>query len=322
MRIAIFGLGAVGTVYGCMLKKAGHEVWGVDLPEEIAEIKELGFSVTGLWGRKRAFPDNLTADAAELAGQDFDLVIAAVKAPALESVLPTMAAALAADGKVLLLQDGYGNYEAAAAVIAPAQIVSGVQSVEMKLLEAGDSKVVAEGEPLRIGSVSGAVPAAELEALAAVLNAAAIETIVAPDIVAWLWANIIINAAIATLSAVVQTPYGKLLQENESKVIIDNSIKETFELLQKLGVKTIWPDAVACQEDLVTSRIGLLSLRQSPMLEDLKRGRPAEMNWFNGAICKLSLENGLFSPTNEMLRTMFGHKEKLGVAVAPRPEDN
>ncbi|MDO4540797.1 MAG: 2-dehydropantoate 2-reductase [Syntrophomonadaceae bacterium] len=322
MKIAVVGLGAVGTVYGCLLKKSGHEVWGVELPEEAAEIKELGFSVTGLWGRKRAQPDVVTDDLAALRGQGFDLVIAAVKAPVLESVLEGIAAALGATGKVLLLQDGYGNYEAAAAVISPDRIVNGVQSVEMKLLEVGDSKVVSQGEPLRIGSVEGKMSPAELEALAAMLNDAGIETTAVTDITAWIWANIIINASLATISAVVQSSYGKLLQENESKVIVDNSIKEIFDLLDKLGLKTIWPDAAACQEDLVAERIGLRSMRMSPMLEDLRRGRPAEMDWFNGAVCRLALENGMLALTNEMIRTMFGHKEKLGVAAVPSEGDN
>jgi len=44
MEIAIFGLGAMGSVYAGLMAEAGHEIWAVDIWQDHVD----GFNQTGL----------------------------------------------------------------------------------------------------------------------------------------------------------------------------------------------------------------------------------------------------------------------------------
>ena len=318
MRIAVLGLGAVGAVYACLLKKAGHEVWGLVRPEEQDELKELGLTVSGAWGRKRAMLDELSAQSTIGSDQKFDGLVVAVKSYDLsEELLRWAETARSEGGWVLLLQDGYGNYEKAAEVIPSRHIIMGQQSVEMLAENLGESQVMGPGEPLRIGSPEGIMPVVELEAVSALLTEAGIATVVEAGIMRYVWANIILHSAFSSFSAILQEPFGKLLSEEQSKVIVDDVIKEIYQVMELIGAQAIWPDREACQQELVVRDIGLYSPRKSLLLEDIRRGRPTEIDYFNGAICRLAQAHGIFTPCNEMLRTMLGHKIKLGFIATP-----
>jgi len=48
------GAGALGSVFGCLLKDAGAEVGLVEPSERLEDIRTRGLTVTGLFGEHRA----------------------------------------------------------------------------------------------------------------------------------------------------------------------------------------------------------------------------------------------------------------------------
>jgi len=50
MKILIYGAGAIGSVIGGFLAKAGHEVSLLGRPWHIEKIKRDGLHITGIWG--------------------------------------------------------------------------------------------------------------------------------------------------------------------------------------------------------------------------------------------------------------------------------
>ena len=50
MKIAIIGVGAMGSVYAALLGSAGHEVWAVDQWKEHTTLSEKGLRVEGASG--------------------------------------------------------------------------------------------------------------------------------------------------------------------------------------------------------------------------------------------------------------------------------
>mgnify|MGYP005848227193 CR=1 FL=1 len=78
MKIAIIGVGAMGSVYAALLASGGHEVWAIDQwKEHIEAIRQNGLRVEGASG-DRTVRINATTDPSEVRG--VDLVIIATKA--------------------------------------------------------------------------------------------------------------------------------------------------------------------------------------------------------------------------------------------------
>ena len=92
MKIAIFGTGAMGSVYAGLFREAGHEVWAVDpWAEHIARIRACGLQLDGASGNRRIEGIQSVTEFADVGA--CDLVVIATKAagvgPAAKAIAPT-----------------------------------------------------------------------------------------------------------------------------------------------------------------------------------------------------------------------------------------
>jgi len=63
MKIAVVGLGAMGSVYATLFLEAGHEVWGIDdWKEHIEAIKSKGLTLEGASGSRTNHNLNVTTE--------------------------------------------------------------------------------------------------------------------------------------------------------------------------------------------------------------------------------------------------------------------
>ncbi|HWR73850.1 MAG TPA: 2-dehydropantoate 2-reductase N-terminal domain-containing protein, partial [Nitrospirota bacterium] len=61
MNILITGLGALGTVFACMLKKAGHNVHALTKEKYLGALRDRRARVSGIWGEREATLDGVHA---------------------------------------------------------------------------------------------------------------------------------------------------------------------------------------------------------------------------------------------------------------------
>lgn len=54
MKILIFGLGALGTVFATSLKASGETVFGITKDKYIGKIKNKTLEIKGLFGEKKS----------------------------------------------------------------------------------------------------------------------------------------------------------------------------------------------------------------------------------------------------------------------------
>ncbi len=124
MKIAIIGVGAMGSVYAALLASGGHEVWAVDVwKEHIDAIREKGLRVEGASG-DRTVRINATTNPDDV--RDADLVIIATKH---DGVVDAAQAALRIakdDAPILTIQNGLGSADAVAEIVGSKRIMLGV----------------------------------------------------------------------------------------------------------------------------------------------------------------------------------------------------
>src|SRR5262245_13329433 len=105
LRVLVAGAGAVGSVLGGLLVVAGTLVPLLGRVPPLAAVAAEGLALEGLWGERRVRDLRLAARLADL-GPSYDAVLLTVKAFDTEAMLAATSGRLAADGCLIVLQNG------------------------------------------------------------------------------------------------------------------------------------------------------------------------------------------------------------------------
>lgn len=123
MKIAILGAGALGCYYGARLAEAGHDVNFI-LRSAYEPVRKNGLQVNSVYGDIRLQAPNVFRTPEECGPAD--LVIVSWKTTC-NSLLPAALPPLLKEGtRVLTFQNGMGNAEAIAKVVAPERVFIGL----------------------------------------------------------------------------------------------------------------------------------------------------------------------------------------------------
>jgi len=312
MKILVFGLGALGTVYSCLLKEQGHQVSGLDRKIVLNAVSEKGVRVSGIWGDHTGSLDHLCSEVGELKGQDYDLLILTVKSYETEEVARQIAQVISPNTYVLLAQNGYGNFEAAAKFIPESRLILGRVIFGAETVELGMSKVTVIADDVVVGSPSNVIDAQVLEVYSQIFNEAGIPTRTSSEVMKFVWGKIIYNSALNPLGAILEVPYGKLAENENTRNLMDSMIDEIFAVLAAHNQKTLWPDADSYRQAFYGQMVPATVLHHASMLQDIQRGRRTEIDALNGAVVKLGEHYGVNTPINKVIVSLLKAKEELG----------
>ena len=311
MKILVAGLGALGTVYACLLSAAGHRVTGLCRMNILEKISQDGVSISGIWGEHAAKLERVVASAGELSGETFAMIIVTVKSYATEEIAQQLAPLITDDSHVFLLQNGYGNFETAAKFLPTDKLVLGRVIFGAEALGPGESKVTVIADDVRLGSPDNRIDTSVLQEFARIFNEAGIPTQATEEIMKYVWGKIIYNSALNPLGAILEVNYGKLAEIPETRVLMDQIITEIFALLQFKRIETFWLDAQAYQEVFYSALLPPTAAHHSSMLQDIRRGKPTEIAALNGAIVSLARQADVAVPINEAVMNIVKAKESL-----------
>ncbi len=313
MKILIYGLGAIGSVYAGLMKLAGHEVWGWDKPEIIAAISKRGLVIEGIWGEYSTGIDEMISTIDQVSSNDFDLILVAVKAFDTETAVKSIKPLVGADTFVVFGQNGFGNYEKAIKYIDKERIIIARIIFGAETIKPGHTKVSVIADDVLLGSPEELVPISILDSFATEFNSAGIPTRVEKDIMHFIWGKIIYNSALNPLGAIFETNYGSLAENRHTKTIMDDVIDEIFAVLSARGQLVPWKDAGEYRSAFYTQLVPATAGHFSSMLQDIRLGRKTEIDALNGAVMQLGKEMQIATPVNELIVELLKAKELLGV---------
>ncbi len=316
MQVLVFGAGAIGSVLGGFLARAGHEVTLVGRPWHLDAVKAHGLRITGLWGT-HIVTGLRTATRLADAGPPsaYAWVLLTVKAHQTDAAARELAAWLPARALLCALQNGLGNYEALIRHLDPVRVALGrvIFGVE---LEPGSAHVTVCADDVLLGAPDRRFPAKPLAELCAALREAGIPCRLTDDIQGALWSKVLYNCALNGLSTVLEVPYGGLLDHPIASGFMRRVIDEAYRVAGARGVRLEPPDAAAYLTRLTTTLIPATASHRSSMLQDLQRGKPTEIDAMNGAIVRLGLQAGVPAPANTLITRLVHEKERFA-GVSP-----
>jgi 2-dehydropantoate 2-reductase len=292
VTIVVLGAGAMGSYFGGKLGLAGAPVVLVDVDAaRLAAIARDGLRVEDDAGDRRVALRTARADGlAEPAA----LVIVFTKGMHTRAAIGSVRHLIGPETWALTLQNGLGNPEIIAEVVAPARIAMGVTDLPADL--AGPAHVRSHGAgTVRLWSMDGADSAA-LRALAAQLDEAGLACRASPGIATDIWEKAAFNAALNATAALTRHPVGGL-DNPHGRAIATSVVDEAVAAAAASGVTVERARILEKIDFALAHHRG----HQPSMLQDVLAGRPTEIATINGAIMDAAEAAGLAAPVNRTL---------------------
>ncbi len=313
VRVLIAGAGALGSVYGCFLRRAGFAVTLLGRPAHLEAIAAHGLQIEGLWGAHRATGFTLISDAAQV-GTSFDAILVATKSYDTESVGRAVAPLLAPSGIVISLQNGLGNVEILARYAGWERVLAGRVIFGAEIVAPGRVRVTVYADPVLIGVWGEPFPHLQDAAhrWAERLATAGIPAAYCADIRAALWGKILYNAALNPLSALLAVSYGTLSEDADTRAIMDAVFDEVYAVSAGERVSLPWPSGAAYRSEFYGRLIPATFHHRSSMLQDLERGRRTEIDAINGEVWRRGTAAGIPTPVNELLTRLIRARQGIG----------
>lgn len=299
-HIAIFGIGAMGCLFGARLSRLKNAPDGRPVavtlvgnwPAQIHALRRAGLTVKNMDGTVERVALSVTNNPAALPPADLALIL--VKSWQTVHIAPAVGKILRADGLALTLQNGLGNAEALSTVLAARQIAVGITAQGANLPVAGQLHIGGSGDTI-FAAQKGVE--ASLEMVREIFNQAGIPTEIHRQADALIWQKLAINAAINPLTALLNVPNGRLPEMPEQLEIINNIIREVVAVAAAKGI-SLDPE-VTRQRTVAVCRATAANI--SSMLQDLRNGRPTEIDAISGAVVQLGEKFGIPAPVNRLL---------------------
>jgi 2-dehydropantoate 2-reductase len=305
-RVAVLGAGAVGCWYGGMLARAGVPVTLIGRPAHVEAMNRAGLRLESAAFDEHV-PVQASADVAAIAGAR--VVLVCVKSTDTDAAGASLAPHLAGDMGVLSLQNGVDNAARLQAIlgrpVAPAVVyVASEMGGPGHVRHRGRGELVIPADIGAVGASDGGLASADLVALFA---RAGIPVQLSDNVIGALWGKLVINCGYNALSAITDTPYGRLVELPGVKRTLHEAMRECLAVAAALGI-TIPGDVVAAADRIATT----MPHQVSSTCQDLRRGKPSEIDHLNGFVAAEGDRLGVATPVNLALQALVKAIEARG----------
>lgn len=331
MKVCIVGLGAIGGVVagwlGSRLSPGRVQLSALARGRTLEAVREHGLLLHGGEDSVRV-PLHASSDAADLGPQD--LVVVAVKGPALASVALSVHALCGPETQVMTAMNGVPWWffqglpgpcaglelasvdpEGRVGTLVPAARVVGCVVHLSATTPAPGQVRHAGGQGLIVGRPAGGSDA-RLAALAGLLGEAGFVVTVSERIQREVWFKLWGNMTVNPISALTGAPTDRILDDPLVRAFCSALMLEARAVGAAFGVPI---DQEPEDRHAVTRRLGSF---KTSMLQDAEAGRPLELDALLGAVREIGQHLGLATPNIDAL---FGLTRLMGRqrALYPAP---
>jgi 2-dehydropantoate 2-reductase len=320
METVVIGAGAIGSVMGGLLFKAGEDVILIGRKPHVDAINQNGLIL-------EAPPEKVVIRVKATENLDFkpDLALLAAKTHDVESAV-RKAQPFLSDALVVTMQNGVRSDDIVAGILGKENIISGVVLYNCEFLEPGRvlySKLFSKtalliGEPFNLKGN-------RLQSLLALFNKA-LPADISQDIRGAHWTKLLWNL-ITAVPAVTGLSYQEGNHYPQIRDLNIRLMKEGLEVIRLAGIKTApvpglslsliekmaempLPQASSMMKNIIES--GGEQRTLGSMLQSIKRGRSTEVDYMNGEIVSLGKNNGIPTPVNSLMVGLVHEVEARG----------
>ena len=307
MKIAILGAGALGSLLGAHLARAGEDVILIARAARAQSLREHGVSITGL--TDMTVPVPVTARPQEL--RQADVLLVTVKTYDMETALDSVAHVQV--GSVLSVQNGLIKDEQLARRFGWEKTLGSAAHISAEVLPTGTVRFTAN-EWLSIGELPEGV-SARVEAVVDALVRGGIRAETSAQIASVEWTKYVVNISWMALSALSRLETYKIFKHPDLAWLAAKLTQEVSQIPAKLGIPLLDKGVFAAKtlseapfEAAVANfqQVGDgmeaqgATTHKVSILQDLERGRRLEFEAMFGYAVRKAAELGMSLPSVEL----------------------
>lgn len=321
MRCAIYGAGSLGTVLGAYMTKNGAEVELVNRNKaHVAALNEKGAHIRGtvdfVQPVKAITPDQMEGK--------YDVFFLMTKQLLNKEVVAFLKPFLTEDGVIVTLQNGIPE-PGIAEIVGSEHTMGCVVEWGASLDEPGVCTLTSEPDALsfHMGKMEG-ITDAQFELVKGLLEKMC-PVEFEENLIGARWSKLLINATFSGLGTVMGGNFGTVSEDGFAKKIAVRCMKECIDVghaagaefppvqgkditklfyytnrAKKAFAETLLPVAMKKHREIVPS-----------MLQDLRNGKPCEVDAINGVVCEWGRKCGVPTPVNDRIVEVI-KKEQAG----------
>jgi len=295
MRIAVMGAGALGGYFGGRLAAAGHDVTLIARGAHLAAIKADGLRINSPKGDLHLPMIRATETPAKVG--PVDLILFLVKNYDLDGAAHAIAPMLGPETMVTTFQNGVTAPHHLGEIIGHDHVVPGVAYIPADIAAPGVIRHPAPNDTLRFGEMAGG-GSARCDRFHAALSEAGATPVIEDRIDHVLWEKMIMQATMASITALTRLDLGPLRDCRESRDLYRAAVAETARVAQ-----AVVPDLPDGLEDKVWQFVMALPPNvHASMLDDLQRGKRLELEYLSGEVVRLGLKHDVPTPIHATFR--------------------
>ena len=315
MRIGIIGAGAIGSVVGGMLTKAGHDVTLIDQwPEHVETMRKNGLRLSGTCGDHVIPVKALHIYEAQAISEPFDAVFISVKSYDTEWATHLGVQYLKKpNGVVVDFQNGI-NDERVAAIAGRERTLGSVITIGAGMYEPGHAMRTDTGAiGFKIGELDGKDTERARE-LARIMSDVAVAK-VTTNLFGERWSKLTVNCMANPIAGLSGLGTAEVRTRPEPRLIAIYVGGEVVKVGRVCGfeVEPIYGIAAQRFVDAYEGR-GLAEVEadvaaegarrgggRPSLLQDVMRGRRTEIDYLNGYVCDQGRRRGVKTPVNDAI---------------------
>lgn len=310
VKIAVFGAGAMGSLYAARFAMAGHSVVAVDPWEaHVAAINANGLRMRGPDGAQlvKGIQASVSPDIADAA----ELVIIATKASAVGSAAKAIGPLIRGNTTVLTIQNGLGAGARIAEYLPPERTLLGVaDGFGASMVEPGFVQHTAM-KLIRLGEVAGGMTA-RLTSMEKTWRQAGFNARAFDDIHQLIWEKLLCNVTLSAPCTVYNCTVGELRANAEHWANAIACTQEAYACGLAENILFSFDDPI----DYVTRFAEVVAAASPSMRLDHMARRASEIDFINGAIPPLGRKHNIPTPMNEKFSARVRRLEKAFVGEA------
>ncbi|MBQ7320883.1 MAG: 2-dehydropantoate 2-reductase [Clostridia bacterium] len=310
-RYAIYGAGSLGTVLGAYITKNGGQIDLINRNKaHVAALRQNGARITGTI--ELTVPVTaLTPD--EMSGM-YDVILLMTKQLFNREVVTFLKDHLADDGVIVTLQNGLPE-PGIAEIVGEHRTMGCVVEWGATLSAPGVCTLTSDPASLsfHMGKMAGITDEKfrEVKTLLELMCPVHEE----PNLIGARWSKLLINATFSGLGTVVGGLFGDVSENRAARKVAIRCMKEcidvghaagaTFAPVQGKNITALFYYKNALKRAFATALIPIAMKKhrniEPSMLQDLKKGKPCEIDAINGIVCEWGKKCGVRTPINDKI---------------------
>jgi len=311
MKCVIYGAGSLGTVLGAYLTKNGQEVELVNRNKNhVAALREKGAHITGTVD----FCVPVNAILPEEMEGPYDVIFLMTKQLLNKEVVNFLKPMLAENGVIVTFQNGIPE-PGIAEIVGWEHTIGCVVEWGATLSQPGECILTSEPDSLsfHMGGTKG-IRQEQLTMVKEILEKMCTVEI-EENLLGARWSKLLINATFSGIGSVVGGTFGDVYATKEGKELAIRCMKECIDVGHAAG-ETFVPVQGKDITKLFYYKNGLkkafgkfllpIAMKkhaaiEPSMLQDLKNGKPCEIDAINGVVCEWGRKCGVPTPVNNRI---------------------